>query len=146
MSDIRNLFMDFKDDVEKLQYIEKQQSVIVSLIKDKEKLQKDIEHLKELLMGSQPLLNTPENKVETIIVSVEEGLIDRQIDLLQSRAMSELTLEDVKKLDLLLKNKNIIKDQNKTVKGETNKVDKKNFSNAQLIQIVNNKKPDNGKE
>ena len=142
MSNITDLMNSFKDDVEKQEYIVKQQKVITNLLKEKQTLQKEIEHLKELLISNNNLFPT-NNIVTTVIVTPEEGLIDRQIELIQNRGvLSELTLEDTKKLDLLLKNKNIIKEQNKPIKAESTKLDKKNLSNAQLIQIMSAKKTD----
>lgn len=143
MSDIKELFNQFRDDLEKQEYFEKQQLVITNLLKEKKKMQDEIDHLKDLLCSTNQLLPT-DNKVEKIIVTPEEDLIERQIYLIQQRGLErELTLEDTKKLDLLLKNKNLIKDENKPIAGESSKADKKNFTQAQLIQIASSKKNDN---
>ncbi len=146
MSDINDLFDQFKDDTEKFAYFEKQQAVITNLLKKNKVLSDEIASLKELLTSMSTLLpSTDVQKVERIIITPEEGLIDTQIKLIRDRGVtSELTLEDTKKLDLLLKNKNIIKENEKTLDASAKpKVDKKNLSNAQLLQIVaTQKKPD----
>lgn len=135
--DISELHKSFKDEVEKNAFLSKQHETILILTSEKKQLKAEIEHLKELLITSTQLL---EPKVERIIITPEEAVIESQIQILQNRALAEeLTLEDVKKLDLLLKNKNIIKTQISTIKGESKKVDKKNLSSAELLQIAASK-------
>lgn len=146
MNDINDLFEQFKGDAEKLEYFERQQQVITNLLKKNKVLTDEIEHLKQLLTSMSTLLPaTQDQKVERVIITPEEHLIDRQITLIQERGLDrELTLEDTKKLDLLLKNKTLIKSEAKDLSASSKpKVDKKNLSNAQLIQIAaSQKKPD----
>lgn len=139
MSDIIQLFNQFRDDVEKQQFLEKQHALILKLQKDNKNLQIEINHLKNLLTQSVPLL-MPE--VVNVIVTPEEAVIDKQIELLQARGIDrELTLEDTKKLDLLIKNKRLVKEQSTTIQGESKKIDKRSVSNAELILIASKKEP-----
>lgn len=141
MSNIVELFKEFKSDREKQEFIAAQQATIEALLKSNTALKDEVEHLKALLLGSTQLLNEP--KVERIILSPEEALIERQIAFIQARGVnSEVTLEDVKKLDLLLKNKHLSKEKSETFSGESRKPDRKNLSSKDLIQIAL-KKPDN---
>jgi hypothetical protein len=115
MSDIIDLHKEFKEEVEKQKFLEAQHKTIIELTKRNKELESEIVQLKQLLI-------TPvENKVEKIIVTPEQALIDGQIDLIQNKGLfQELTLEDVKKLDLLIKNKQLLKKENpETIKGES---------------------------
>jgi hypothetical protein len=138
MSNVIELFNQFKSESEKEQFISKQHETIGHLMSKNRKQLEEIEHLKKLLVESTSLLNEP--KVEKIILTAEEALIEGQIEILKGRSYTELTLEDVKKLDLLIKNKRLAKEQSTTIQGESKKLDKKQYSNAELIQIVNTKK------
>jgi hypothetical protein len=141
MSDVITLFKEFKSDVEKQQFLESQQKTITLLVKENKKLIAEVEHLKDLLANSTQLINF-EPKVEKIIVTPEEALLDRQINLIQQRGIDrELTLEDTKKLDLLLKNKNILKNHEKSIEVPTPKK-QPNLSKQELIQIALQKKDD----
>ena len=136
MAEVIELFNQFKTKMEKERFIEQQHNTILTLTAQKNKLQAEVDHLKELLLGSTQLL-APEQPVERIIVTPEEALIESQISILQNRSLgTELTLEDVKKLDLLLKNKNLIKASDPSIKAESKKVDKQSLSHAELIQIA----------
>lgn len=138
MSNVIQLFNEFKTVSEKEQFIAQQHATIGSLIAKNKQLIIEIDHLKKLLLDSTSMLVEP--KVERVILTAEEALIEGQIEILKSRAYTELTLEDVKKLDLLIKNKRLAKEQSTTIQGESKKLEKKQYSNAELIQIVNTKK------
>ncbi len=128
MNDIINL-REFKTDIEKSDFIAAQHRTIVDLLKNKSHLEQEIQHLKELLINS-----VEDSKVERIIVTPEEALIGKQIDLLKQKGiLEELDLEDVKKLDLLLKNKHIIKVQQDALRASSKKV---TYSNSDLLSIV----------
>ncbi len=128
MNDIVNL-KEFKSDIEKGDFIAAQHRTIVDLLKNKTHLEEEIQHLKQLLINS-----VEDSKVERIIVTPEEGLIAKQIDLLKQKGiLEELDLEDVKKLDLLLKNKHIIKVQQDAIRASSKKV---TYSNSELLSIV----------
>jgi hypothetical protein len=124
--DISHLHQQFKTDLEKQQFVEKQQELIACLnVKIKEQ-QEEISHLKRMLITN--------NEVEKVILTPEEALIEDQILLIQDRSYGkELSLEDVKKLDILLKAKKTIKDEKKTIKAESKTI---TFTNNDLLQIA----------
>jgi hypothetical protein len=136
MSDIAELFEEFKTSVEKEDFIAKQHATISNLMQKNAQLMQEIEHLKQLLETSISVESS--HPVERIIVTPEEALIDRQIEMIQSRGYDrELTLEDTKKLDLLIKNKRLSKEQSTTIPGEPKKyAPQKVISNKELIKIA----------
>jgi hypothetical protein len=87
-----------------------------------EKQHLTITYLNEELAAAQEEIRSLKSvsRVERVIVSPEQALLDDQILMIQQRAyMKELSLEDVKKLDILLRNKNIIENKEKTINGES---------------------------
>lgn len=139
--DVSEIFKTFKNDKEKQQYLEAQLQATLTLQSKIKQLEEENLHLKTLLVTNVPTLNIP----LPIIITPEEYLIDEQIKILERRgreaADNELTLEEVKKLDLLLKNKKIIKDGKETIKVE--KVTKGKLTNKQLALIASSKKIEN---
>ncbi len=133
MSNVVELFKQLKDEAEQRAFIDKQHSTITTLISKNKALEEEITHLKTLLVGL--VEHTP--VVERIIVTPEEALIDAQLNILQQRSIGiEISLEDAKKLDLLLKNKKIIKEEHKTLKGESKTLEKSSLSRETLISIA----------
>lgn len=141
VTDITSLFQSFKSDREKQEFCETQFAISVALQKQIQQLENENKHLKELLSASVPLLEQPTK----IIVSPEEALIDNQINILELRGRNgtELTLEEVKKLDLLVKNKNLIKQQPTTIQGES-KPFKGSLTKKELLTIAASGKDENG--
>jgi hypothetical protein len=137
MSDIVTIFNEYKSDVEKRKFLEAQHKTLTELLHKNSVLQDEVKHLKELLLATVPQVG--DSRVEKVIITPEQALIDNQIAILQSKGLvDELNLEDVKKLDLLLKNKKIVKQEVETIKGESKKVA---VSNAQLLEILKNNDP-----
>lgn len=94
-------------------------------------LQEANKHLQEELKKSLPIKT--QGVVSTIIVSPEQALLDDQILMIQTRAyMKELNLEDVKKLDILLKNQRLIKEDSKTIDVKSKPV----HTTSELLQIA----------
>lgn len=133
--DISNLNKEFKEEADKQKFLEVQTKTILELSKQNKQLQEEITHLKQLL--SENSFNPP---VEKIIVTPEQALIDSQIDIIQTRSyLQELSLEDVKKLDLLLKNKFLIKkDSPETIKGDSKP---QKLSLSKLLEIASKNEP-----
>lgn len=132
MSNITAIFKEFKSEAERQAFIFKQHETISKLSSDNKKLQDEIEHLKYLLTQSVPLIgNTP---VEKVILTPEEGLLQSQIQLIQDRSYGqELSLEDVKKLDILLKNTELLKkNKPKTFDGKSDLI----LDNLKLLEIA----------
>jgi hypothetical protein len=129
MSDIINissLNKEFKTTAENQQFIEAQLKTIKSLMNKNKLLEEEIVQLRQML--SVPT-------VEKVIVTPEQALIEDQILIIQNRSyLQELSLEDVKKLDLLLKNKLLIKRADpKTVDGKSSY---QKMSDTQLLEIA----------
>lgn len=132
MSNITAIFKEFKSEAERQAFIFKQHETISKLSSDNKKLQDEIDHLKYLLTQSVPLIgNTP---VEKVILTPEEGLLQSQIQLIQDRSYGqELSLEDVKKLDILLKNTELLKkNKPKTFDGKSDLI----LDNLKLLEIA----------
>jgi hypothetical protein len=69
-----------------------------------QKLEEDNQHLRELLVATIPFMQN-QQKVDRIVKPVHETICELQIELLLSKAtQAELNLEEVKRLDLLVKN------------------------------------------
>lgn len=98
-------------------------------------LEAEVAHLKDLLTGAIPL--TGEHPTEQVIITPEEAICVAQIRILSDRALhKELTLEETKRLDLLVKNLNVIRNNNpSTFDGKKKPV----YSDAELIAIANKK-------
>lgn len=100
-----------------------------------QRLQVEIEHLQGLLAGQSP-------SIERLLKSPELAICEAQIGMFQNRALiKELTLEEVKILDLLVKNKLLLSGQATTIEGTTKKKSKEEYSEAELIKIAQQGKP-----
>lgn len=130
ITSIAHLHKEFSSLVELQAFAEKQHLTISKLSADLSVAREEISKLKSQLAQAAPLVG--QGLVETIIVSPEQALLDDQIFMIQQRSYAkELSLEDVKKLDLLIKNKRMIADDKKDLKGQ-----KSALSNADLLKIV----------
>lgn len=131
--DIKTMAGEFATAADLQDYCNKQYIALTKSIEEIKKLTEEVNHLKSLLQSVES-----EYPVERVIISKEEALIDSQIDLIASRAIgiSELTLEDVKKIDLLYKNKALLKEQGRTIAAVKKKPPNSSLSNAELIQIA----------
>ena len=136
--DLVQVFKTFKNDREKQEFLEAQFNVMLDFQKKIKTLEEENKHLKELLEKNVPSVNLS----LPIIITPEEFLIDSQIAILEARGRQksvELTLEEVKKLDLLLKNKKMIKDGKET-NNKSSKPTKGKFSTKELALIASSKK------
>jgi hypothetical protein len=81
-----------------------------------QQLEGEVSHLKSLLAGTTTLLD---NKVERVVVSAEQAICEMQIEMLKKTAMDrQLTLEETKRLDLLIKNLHISKQAKPAMEAE----------------------------
>lgn len=116
---ITTLAGNFSSELELQAYCDKQFETITKLTEENQKLKEEIDHLKFVVSTSTEILP---NEVVKVIVSKEQGLLEAQINLLQDRAMGkELTLEDTKKLDLLIKNLRLVKENQPVLDGKPKK-------------------------
>lgn len=131
ISDITTLAGEFKELSELKAYTDHQYITIQKLQNENQTLKTEIEHLKKVLNGvvpHQPL-------VEEIIISQEEQLLQKQIFLLKERAMDkELSLEETKRLDLLIKNLHLTRGKNTAIIGQARKLD--DITDAKLLEMA----------
>lgn len=122
LDNITTIYQEFKETFEK--------DEVIKLSEENKALKLEIEQLKILLINSIP-------HVERIIVSPEEALLDSQVLMIQERSYGqELSLEDVKKLDILLKQKKIFKDEAKIINAQAKKLP---IPSIQLLDIIKKK-------
>lgn len=104
-----------------------------SLMKKLEEKDAEISHLKQLLLsGSTPIIGS-EGLVQA---SVELQMIESQLRKLQEDTMlRSMTLDDVKRLDLLIKNKNLLEAKPTSIEGKS-KTPAKEKSKTELLQTA----------
>jgi len=100
-------------------------------------LTEEVEHLQKLLATSTKLIG--DSEVTSVIKSPELALVEEQILKMATTTKNLLTLEEVKILDLLIKNKNLLSGEATTI--EARKKPKKEYTEAQLISLAS-KLPD----
>jgi hypothetical protein len=128
---ITTLYKEFKSETEKQAFIQAQNETITKLSYQLKVQEEEILHLKELLISAA-------GKTSIVIVTPEQALIDEQIKLIRERAIgTELELEDIKKLDLLLKNQLLIKKADPETFDA--KFKKLGIPNADLLAIASGK-------
>lgn len=104
-----------------------------------DKASKRIKELEEQVSSLTAALNSVstaiDSTVEKIIITPEQAICDAQIAVLRDRSLNgmELTLEEIKKLDLLIKNKRLAKEQSTAIEGKARQLP---VPNSQLIQIA----------
>lgn len=133
---IIQLFSELKGELEQKEFIKAQHKSLTVLLEKNKKLEEELTHLKMLLINSNNLLEA--HQVERIIVTPEQALVDSQIELIRNRSLhTEMDLEEVKKFEILIKAKKLLKEDSNTIKATAKKVE---ASNAELLALV--KKPD----
>ena len=81
-----------------------------------------------------------DGKITRIIKSNEELICEKQILLLKDQSIiRELTLEEVKKMDLLVKNLNLTRGKSTSISGKSKKLPN-DIPDAKLIELVNEKR------
>lgn len=132
--DIITLAGKFKTHSEIQEYCNKQFDALTVAAKKIKELEEQVSHLKNLLITTTNI--TQSNDPTKIIITPEERICDAQILLLESIAMHQpLTLEEVKILDLLVKNKKIIKEQSLVIETESKPV-KSVLPKADLVRLA----------
>lgn len=105
------------------------------------KLEDEVIHLKSLLVSATPLVN--DQKIERIVVSKEQALIEAQIEILHNRALQkELSLDETKKLDLLVKNLRLIKIEQPAIPVKSVKLPEINEANLIRLASISTKNDD----
>ncbi len=133
LDSITKISEKFQDIVELQNYCDKQFKSLVQAKTIIQSLQAEVVHLKELLASSNHLVNSPP---ELIIKSVEQTICEIQIEMLREEAMNRsLTLEETKRLDLLVKNLLLCKGAYKDIKPDFTGLPK-GLSSEKLLEIA----------
>lgn len=104
---------------------------IDKLLKELETKSSEIRHLQDLLSKNSNIIG----ELPKLIISDEEVIADMQLKALKSAAMMrDLTLDEVKRFDLLVKNKRLAQGNATTI--EAQKSIPKNTPKDQLIQLA----------
>lgn len=126
---------EFKSIKELQEYCDAQYNSIQKILQEKEKMQEEIDHLKNLL--TTVLTSDNPNKTITIIKTPAEVICEQQIEKIQETALKrDLTLEEVKKLDLLIKNNRLLKGDSTDILGQSRKLPDKTVPNDKLIELA----------
>ena len=110
--DIKDFLGKKQTEKDKIEFIKAQYNTILELQKQNNELTEKLKHLEQILKTGP---------VETLVITAEEALINDQIAMLQQQYTGlPMELEDVKKLDLLLKNKQLLQSNPETFKHKKN--------------------------
>ena len=132
MSTVDQMIKSFTDAAEYKAFIESQQKVINDLTKKNKKLEDEVAHLQKLLESTNPLIiGDKKPSGEGIAQSIL--ICELEIAKLQDIAVGNpLTFEEVKKLDVLVKNLIILKEEEQ--KSKKQELDSK--SKEELLRLV----------
>lgn len=134
---------EFKNTKDLVAYCNSQYIALQGATEKIKKLEEEITHLQQLLASTTQLLNDP--NVSKIIKSPELAICEAQLEILQNRALQkELTLEEVKTLDLLVKNKRLLTGESTTIDGSSKKKKYNDVSDAELVAIAKIEDKKNG--
>lgn len=132
---IVTVMKDFKNHIELKRFAEAQHNTISLLQEKLSSLELENKQLKDLLVHTNKDVYV--NKAIQIDITSEESIIVEQIDFLRQASMVRvLSIEEIKKLDILIKNLNLIKSQPTTIVGEAKPL---NITEAKLIEIAAHK-------
>lgn len=127
----------FKPKLEKLEALNVGLSqTIDNLLKTLEQRDDEVSHLKRLLMGSAiPIIG----EASKILMSDEEVIAEKQLQRLRTMSMErDLTLDEVKRFDLLVKNKRLAQGNATTIEAKPVGLPK-DLPKDQLMQIASKK-------
>lgn len=130
---IISVLKDFKEVAELRKFAESQQNLINDLNNKLVSLQKENSDLKLIVVhnNKDKIITPGAIKIE---VTPEETIIAQQIAHLQNSSQQrELTLEEVKKLDLYIKNYNLIRSQPTTIVADSRNL---NIPDNRLLEIA----------
>lgn len=120
--------MEFRTQKELLQYSNTLYLIVDTAVAKNKELEDKVKHLQDLL---DSLAVTP------IIKSRELCMVEEQIDRFAKDSMiRQLSSEEIKSLDVLIKNKLLLSGEATTINGEKKK---KEYTSAQLISIAKQK-------
>lgn len=109
---------------------------IEKLLKNIQELKEKIKHLEGLVAQKVPIITTPVDKIQRLDITPEESIAEVQLARLREIALQrQLTLEETRIYDLLVKNKRLSQDQATINLGKT---DYREVSSPKLLEIVGN--------
>lgn len=128
----------FKSSKELLAYCNSQYELLQMSTHQIKTLQEEVLHLQQLLAATTPLVG--ENVVQIYNKPLEHAIIEAQITLLGNNAMVRpLSLDEIKMLDVLIKNKFLCEEK---MIPETARKKKKEYSDSELISIAKTQSED----
>jgi len=138
VTDITAVAGKFKSRLELQRYSEKLFAAFKQSVEKLQKLEAENAHLKELLNSVVPSVPSPAKIEEPVVFNVpnEQAIAEIQLDRLKKIAMDrDLTLDETKRMDLLVKNLYLSKNQaTKVVDIRAKKIE--SISEAELIEVV----------
>jgi len=138
MDDIFSLSRKFENFEELKKYSDKQYSALVKAHDTITRLQEEIKHLQGLIAATQPLIG--ENETTVVVKSSEQTICEMEIEKLKATSMNRsLTLEETKRLDLLVKNLLLCKGQYKDIEPPYKK--QQPLSAEKLLEIASAPEP-----
>lgn len=133
---------EVKDMAELRVFSEAQQKTILKLSKKNKELEEEVSHLKKLLEGQTPLIQTStqlSSVGEKFLTSDQESICRMELNKLkQSSFERELTLEEAKRVDIYSKILNVLENSPKTIKVET-----KSIPSQDLMSLVQSEESSN---
>ena len=131
---IKTTFGEFGSFKELQEYADAQYLTLqntLATIKDQEQ---EIAHLKELLVATTKIVD---DHTQRIIKTPAECACEEQIERIQKDSMVRtLALDEVKKLDLLIKNLRLLKGDSTIINGESKKRENQEISIKSLMEIA----------
>lgn len=102
------------------------------------KLEEEVKHLQDLLTSTSKLIDEQEDsKVESVIKSPAQIICEQQIERISALAIGRtLALEEVKALDLLVKNLMLLKGEATAINGAPRKKKPKVYTDGELVSIA----------
>lgn len=130
---IKTLAGEF-DKTELQAYTNKQYIALQKAAARIQELELEVAHLKKVLSDGVPIIG--EQEVTKIIVPKEQEICEIQIKILNERSLNfELTFEEVKKLETLVRTLKMIKEKPPTREGKS-KSSKESITDAELVAIA----------
>jgi hypothetical protein len=127
IQDLRKQYKEAEQSKDFQIFADKQQEVIVRLMKENELLVDKLKQMETVLIKS--------NKF-AMPLSTEEQICIEQVDILKQRSSQrELNLEEVKRLDLLVKNMRLIREQSTQIL----ETQAESTSDSELLAIIESK-------
>lgn len=129
IEELRKEFLEKSKPKDVKEFVQKQQELLEKFMRECQELKKQLEHANDVIKNlGNPLTLNKDNSEELICIE--------QIQILKDRSKTrELDINDVKKLDILIKNLRLIRSQ----PTDNISVPYKDLSDSELIAIASSK-------